>query len=141
MYIQHSSGSAGVYINYGNTTIGDSFGGGFGTKLQVQDTNKIISSFYQTIELGLKLDFVNDIYYLGSTGTSGVTSVIVNNASQRVQIGANFGGNSSIFGIDDNHQTLFVSSNLLIGTSGSSSGLHLKINVDGNDYVIELKNP
>lgn len=50
-------------------------------------------------------------------------------------------GNSSIFGVDDSNQTLIASFNLIVGTSGSSSGQHLKINVGGTDYVIELKNP
>jgi hypothetical protein len=49
--------------------------------------------------------------------------------------------NGSLFGIDDALQTLYATTNLLVGSSGSVSGQHLKINVAGTDYVIELKNP
>ena len=54
-------------------------------------------------------------------------------------IGGN--SNSTTFGVDDIHKQLIGSGNLLVGTSGSSSGQYLKINVGGIDYVIELKNP
>ena len=67
---------------------------------------------------------------------------ILDSDVNKITIGDNLGNvNSSTFGIDDSNQTLIASSNLIVGTSGSSSGNHLKINVGGNDYVIELKNP
>lgn len=50
-------------------------------------------------------------------------------------------GNGSYFGLDDSNQCIIASANLLTNTSGSSSGQHLMINVNGINYVIELKNP
>lgn len=49
--------------------------------------------------------------------------------------------NGTVFAVDDNNQTLIASGNLSVGSSGSSSGQHLKILVGGTPYVIELKNP
>ena len=49
--------------------------------------------------------------------------------------------NNTFLGINDNLQNILASANLLTASSGSNSGQHLKINVGGTDYVIQLLNP
>jgi hypothetical protein len=77
--------------------------------------NQGIKSVYQGNSIGLKLDFANDIYTLGS--------------------------NTEYIGIDPTNNTLIAGANLLSGTAGGSSGQHLKININGTNYKIKLENP
>lgn len=46
--------------------------------------------------------------------------------------------NGSIFGVDDVDETLIVNENLLVPYAGGNSGLHLKIKVGSQNYVISL---
>lgn len=106
--------------------LGDPNGASNGTTITVNDS-------LQTITL-----------YSGQTITllSGIVGVSVDNTTVQTLIGdINTLQNGSYIGINDNLETVIASTNLLVGTSGSSSGQHLRINVGGTDYVIELKNP
>jgi hypothetical protein len=83
--------------------------------LNFDDSNNLIETVSNSNYIGIKLDFQNDKYTLGST--------------------------SEYIGIDTANNTLIAGANLLSGTSGGNSGQHLKININGTNYKIELKNP
>ena len=127
------------------------------TTLYIDDSTSTIKTSWQGADIGLKLDFVNDQYYLGKfNGLTYIFANVVNDeiyidsagyrnfqaAADLTQIGDNNGnGNTTTFGVNDSSQKLVASTNLLVGSSGSASGQHLKIKVGTTDYVIELKNP
>lgn len=116
---------------------------------------------------GLLIDGTNKIFQLGDfTGLFNATLITVDDVGATVEVNADtsiklksqntgllatsnqtifgdiqFVNNFSYFGIDDNIQKLICSSNLLTSTAGGNSGQHIKIEVAGIPYVIELKNP
>jgi len=144
-----SGTGAGIKIeNDTDIYIGD-YTQGFadGLTFSVTSSNNTIKTAFQGSDIGLKLEFNNNDYYFGNFGgahlnVASYDDAIYVNAIQAVYIGDYFGAqNGTIFGVLDGSQTLDASANLLVGTSGSASGQHLKIRVGGNNYVIELKNP
>ena len=163
------SGNKGLAIDGGNKHyyLGDLLNYDNGTTFFVNDDLKQISTYSNSGIKGLMLDFNTDVYRFGNYGgyaylecdnnagrntlisqtdfliSSGSVGICGNiNASGQTEIG-DFGGvgNSSVWGVNDNEQYLIASTNLLVNKSGSVSGQHLKINVGGTDYVIELKLP
>jgi len=130
-----------------------------GLTFSVTSSNNIIKTAYQGTDVGIFLDFTNNLYQIGGLNANG-NYIEVDDFNSKVRIvtqgnrvmfeatqtnttigdvtGVN---NSTTFGVDDTLQTLTGSGNLLVGTSGPASGQHLKINVGGTDYVIELKDP
>ena len=80
-------------------------------------------------ELGLWLSFYNGLYYFGDfNGTLG--------NAQYIQLDVP----SGIFTLAADNIKL-IGSNITTPSSGSSSGQHLKVTINGSDYVIELRNP
>lgn len=83
--------------------------------------NNTISTFYNNNNIGLKLDFANEVYEFGQLTGSNATKLKIDDAAAfPVQVSG---------------------TNVSQNTSGAASGKFLKIKVDGVDYVIELKNP
>ena len=157
------------------------------TILNIDDITKTISSNFNGIENGFKLDFDFSIYKLGDFGALGILAeinlqsrnFIVSDTSTGDNFTLNFAAktatltdfNEIIFynlsggglfvdfgasiigdynsiiatdcylGVDAVNLTLLAGADLLVGSSGSVSGQHLKIKIGGNDYVIELRNP
>lgn len=135
-----------------------------GNNLITINSNSVVSRSANQLETGINLDFANLIFSFGHVNygtnylefdseiaTFKAGSEIYLYAGNKCGLYSNIAvsyigditgnGNSSSFGIDDTSQTLIATGNLLRSTSGSVSGQHLKINVGGTDYVIELKNP
>ena len=108
-----------VNINSKECVLGDIDFSNNGTKLFMNDDNQIIKTTKQGNDAGLKLDFANNQYKLGS----------------------GFGAGDEYFGIDTSANTLIGGANLTSGTAGGSSGQHLKIKLNGVDYKIALLNP
>lgn len=148
-------------LNNFDSLIGDGSLNSNGTVLSVYNSTQTIKTANQGNDVGLKLDFVSLYSFLGDYNSlySGVYLLLDNDQGfarlfsgggfvnlyadgNVTQIGdtTNF-QNGTKFGVDDNNELLTASSNLLVGSSGSTSGQHLKINVGGTNYVIELKNP
>jgi len=159
---QHSSNDIGLKLDFATNSysLGDYNSGVTGTSIIVDDANQFIKTSWQAADIGLKLDYVSSVYYLGDFNNiqdliyckadigNGFFDIVsaqyVNFRAEgaNVQIGDidNF-DNGTRFGVDDLNQKLTATTNLLVGSSGSSSGQHLKIKVGTTDYVIELKNP
>ena len=156
---------AGIIYNTGNANLNPT-----ARHLPVRVGNQFLdSSFYQdgdyqtatilhTVEntgvpFGFKLDPANQVVYMGDFDAAFNNSFIsVDDVSQIINIFAptaigivssdplsaiNIGANNLIFGAN----LIRLNGALTQSTSGSTSGLHLKINVNGTNYVIELKNP
>ena len=88
---------------------------GNNTLISLSDAGSWITTLYGGNDLGLKLDFTTNKFYLGST--------------------------TEYIGIDTTNNTLIAGANLTSASSGGNSGQHLKININGTNYKIELKNP
>jgi len=154
----------GLFVDVNNFSckLGDYlFNLGNGTTLIVNDGNGLINTSYQGNNAGVKLDFINATYYFGDfdnivgSGTAFVINdntqvvstqlsqndrgMIVDFQNQVFKLGYDF--TNDFFGIDSANDKLIASTNRLVGSSGASSGQHLKIKVGTTDYVIELKNP
>jgi hypothetical protein len=113
---------------------------------------------------GLQIDCLNSIYKFGNiTGTNN-TYIYINDTSELLytanngnisnglycdfashvyQFGRATGGNTTYLTIDDaaTYPIQIDGTNVLSGSSGGSSGQHLKININGTDYKIKLENP
>jgi hypothetical protein len=88
--------------------------------------------------------FINDTTSLFSTSQAGITKGISLSLSTDVyNFGRISGGNGSTIKIDDNNSfpVEILGTNVTQVTSGSTAGVHLKIKINGTNYVIELKNP
>lgn len=163
IYTSNQGQDSGLYIDFANGNFGlinnsvaqegifinDLFGAnksiyiGFGDsgKASIAVEPNVIRTNYSSNNVGLKLDFVNFKYTFGAVDT-GICGLSVEDDIRIVSLGDITGnGQGTIFGVDDNAQKLIASTNLLTTSSGSSSGQHLKINIAGTNYVIELKNP
>ena len=81
----------------------------------IDTINNSIKSWSNNTQIGLSIDNTLNQYTLGST--------------------------TEYLGIDTLNDTLIAGANLLSGTAGGASGQHLKININGTDYKIELRNP
>lgn len=137
----HNAQNVGIRIDIADVKLGDMSNFNSTMYLNISDNNSTISSNFQGNDIGLKLDFGNLIYKFGAVN-SGICGLIADDNTRQVYFGdVTNNGNGTSFGVSDNMQKLIASANLLTGSSGSVSGQHLKINVGGNDYVIELKNP
>jgi hypothetical protein len=167
-YFSNSNGIPyGLIIDFAAevTTLGDFSITNNGTSIQIDDANSIISAVKNTIQNGLKLDFVNDNYYFGDfynlnnflniNNLIGDTLIkalhnitlyqysagLILQNGQSILCDPDGNGNSSYFGLDDTNERLTASSNLISATAGGNSGQHLKINIGGNNYKITLLNP
>jgi hypothetical protein len=159
------NGSNGIAIQLfpsPNISIGDYANAGNNTIFYVEDTAGIIRTIYQGNDIGLKLDFANSSYELGDLSANGTFLQIANiqqifqvinntNANGLIidfnqnnfQFGQITGGNTTYLTIDDvaTYPIQIDGTNILSGTSGGSSGQHLKIKLNGVDYKIKLENP
>lgn len=140
--INNTAAQEGIWINdlFGtNKSIYIGFGDS--TKALIGVQPNLIFTNYSSNNVGLKLDFVNLKYTFGATDT-GIVGLSVEDDIHIVSLGDITGnGQGTIFGVDDNAEKLIGSANLTVGGTHSNSGLHLKINLGGTDYVIQLLNP
>lgn len=157
---------AGIIYNTGNAaTLNPT-----ARHLPVRVGNQFLdSSFYQdgdyqtatilhTVEntgvpFGFKLDPANQVVYMGDFIAAFNNSFIsVDDVSQAINIFAPLGigiassDPSAVISLNaaniiSNTNFIRLNGTLTQSTSGSTSGLHLRINVNGTNYVIELKNP
>lgn len=142
--------------------IGDIFGAANGNQINL--TNDIIKTQYSSNDIGLKLDFLNNLYIFGDdssvasgafsyaeadsanftfkikTGAPAVTNIYANNDITKMG-DVDVAANGTTFGVDDTAEKLTASANLLSNTAGGTSGQHIKINIGGTDYKIALLNP
>jgi len=153
----------GLAINAGarNYSLGDFNELDNATYLNVDDSLQLIKTVNNGNDIGIKLDFgifsykfgdfniTNNGVYLECDDDNGIIRLYSGGGHTNFEgdgsttyIG-DVGGavNQTRFGVDDTNQKLIASSNLLVGSSGATSGQHLKIKVGTTDYVIELKNP
>lgn len=85
----------------------------------------------------------------GSNGFTDLGGLSFNFSSRQFLFGDTDGVyNNTYFLIDDiqkrftfNGNEIWLNGTLTTGSSGSTSGQHLKVRINGTDYVIELKNP
>lgn len=123
-----------------------------------------IYAYSNATENGILLNFSNNIYSFGDFGFSGYgltfdigfatanlfcsqISILTGNASGFFATGnvsvmgdVDGNGNSTIFEVDDNQQSLIASGNL-ISSLGNPTFDRLKIKIGGNDYLIVLEQP
>lgn len=108
------------------------------TGFRIDDGNQKITAQTLSGDNGLKLDFLAGQrgFYFGDYGGFYNTTKLVlddHNAIATLQ--------ASIETIIETQKINFPNSNIITGTAGSISGQHLKVTVNGADYVIELRNP
>lgn len=163
--IKNSNVENGLKIDFTNFSysIGDFNFANNGISIFINDDANYISANYQQTEGGFKLDFINNQYKFGNF-TNGANLFIDGSSTflradddiyvfsygvggfyaggGLAKIGdVNFFQNNTQFGVDDANRTLIGSQNLTTVNAGGNSGLHLKINIDGTNYVIQLLNP
>ena len=142
-----------TFVPFNNAgTFADSF-------LVNETTASVLKTVYSASDIGLKLDFANNQYYLGDFDVIGNGCYFVadndNSFSQIYSQGYNnlladgpstsigdmsSTGNGTQFGVFDGAQTLIGSANLKSGTAGGASGQYLKILIGGIQYKIALLN-
>jgi hypothetical protein len=159
-----TSGNSGLSINNidGITTIGDIANDNNQNQFFIDDNSSKIYTKSQGNENGLSLDFASDIYSFGDYNNVDYLSINKNNGNTILRAGNSIvlyqgraglnlqngvsilcdpdgNGNSSFFGLDDINQTVCGSANLITTNNGSAVNEHLKINLGGTDYVIQLR--
>jgi len=126
--------------------------------LKFDDNNAEIVSTFGGPDVGMKLSFTANEYLFGDFGyVFNGHSLIIDDGGEIIYTkGSNtqnglildfgsekftLGSTTEYIGIDTLNNTLIAGANLTSGTSGGNSGQHLKININGTNYKIELKNP
>jgi hypothetical protein len=117
----------GIYLDANNDTyvIGDKIN--FGSRIDL--TNKIFEVFDLNGSLGIGIDIPNEFYYFGDW-----QGIYHSNAYIWID------GSVKTFNIETN-AVHFTSSAIITGSAGGNSGQHLKVTVNGTNYVIKLENP
>jgi hypothetical protein len=138
--------------------------GGNTSNLIIDDSIETIYTRNQGSDIGIFFDFANTLYKLGQLTGGNETFIYINDTSELLytanngnisnglycdfaahvyQFGRATGGNTTYITIDDaaTYPLQIDGTNVLSGTSGGSSGQHLKININGTDYKIKLENP
>lgn len=121
------------YVNPNLAVLGDFQNLNKGVQLRIDDGNDIILTRKQGYDNGIYIDCTNVDYRFGDfnyISGAGAGSIVISNANADIRL------NCQSVSFSDN-----LSGNLTQGTSGSTSGLHLKVTINGVNYVIELKNP
>ena len=91
------------------------------TRFVISDPNSTFTTSKGGVNNGFVLDLVNNIFEFGRINGGNTTNIKLNDAAAfPVQING---------------------TNVTQNTHGSNSGVHLKVKVNGVDYVIDLKNP
>jgi hypothetical protein len=133
------------------------------TQITIDDIAETTTFFHAGVQKGLKLDYAQRRYGFGQLSANNLTSFNIEDNGgfiyclyQNNGIGFSFQGNVSVYQygqISGGNQTRLTiadaatypvqvdGTNVLSGTSGGSSGQHLKIKVNGVDYKIRLENP
>lgn len=111
------------------------------SRIQLQNNGDIntLCSFYNITmdsEEWLALDYLNNAKF----GSSSYGQLVIDNAAKTTLIGDVAGvNNNSYFGVNDTDTTLVATTPLTVdGNNGPSSGLGLKIKINGVDYLIDL---
>jgi hypothetical protein len=134
-----------------------------GTLFQLDDAYSIIKTLQQGVVDGIFIDMSNSLYQLGQVdggdqvvfkvdGANGKFStnrltkpngILLDIVGTTYSFGQLDGGNGTRLIVNDGAGfPLQVSGvNVLTATSGGSSGQHLKVKINGVDYVIKLENP
>jgi hypothetical protein len=124
------------------------------TWFEIDDNNSTIKSTYGNNDIGLNLDFANEIFKISNLAETYKVQVSPND--DEVSMFASTGGiGSSIYVtdssasmrsqatqllIDGSNQRLTLSSNLEAAAAGASSGKFLKVRIGLTDYKIALLN-
>jgi hypothetical protein len=129
-----NSSKYGLKITKDNTTVGDY--NGLSSVIFVDTPSSQIYTIFNSDNIGINLDGNNDIYYFGDfDGISGKNKIIVDNNAKIITIDTDTGTLSAKM------NAIEFNGSITTGTSGSTSGQHLQIRINGTDYVIELKKP
>jgi hypothetical protein len=108
------------------------------TGFRIDDGNEVITAQTTAGANGLKLDFnsSNRFYAFGDfAGLSNSTKLLLDDLNTIVTLNADA---EIIF---DTQKLNFPDPNIITASSGGNSGQHLKVTVNGSDYVIKLENP
>lgn len=108
-----------------------------GIKFSIDQTQGNIYTKFGGVTNGFKVDFFSNLYFLGDVeGLNNETYIYINDSNAQVIINA-----TGLLNLQyTNNLNLSGLSITQVG-SGSTSNQHLKVNVNGTNYVIELKNP
>lgn len=128
----------------GNVYIGDTQYNVNGTILNVDDVNQIIKTAYQGSDIGLKLDFANNVFTLGETDMYlkiDISNDIISTVYQGSPNGLVIGYQGLYYALGDYNQTTFGthilidnSANQLIKTFNNGNDVGLKLEFNNNDY-------
>jgi hypothetical protein len=113
------------------TWLGDFDGQSNGTLLLINDSNSYIASSYNNSQIGLILDFANDQFYLGDAG-SGLSSYIRTGGDDIVVVS----GTTRVHTFTDD---IRYSGSVLTTNNGTAVNQHLKVNINGVAYQIQLR--
>lgn len=126
--ISNNSGEAlSINTSINNYKFGNPNSGGNDSYIYFSDDSEVFN-----------INFRNE-FYIGTAGYGVGMSATINNGQTRVG-DWNSQNNGCMWIVDDDNETLIVTSGLVTTSSGSTSGLHIKVRIAGLDYVIELKN-
>lgn len=117
-----------------NVKIGDSNESNNGTMIEIGDSNKIIRTQFNSDQIGLNLDFENNLYELGKTNTGGVAvGLDVSNNTDYIDIGDYNNTNTGIGILVD------VTNNLIkTYTSNPIAGTEKGLKLDFANYEFYL---
>jgi hypothetical protein len=108
------------------------------TGFRIDDGNQVITAQTTAGANGLKLDFLSGQRYFAIgdyQNTYDGTTLILNDNTQTATL------NAAVETIFDTAKLNFPDPNIETTSASGNSGNHLKVTVNGVDYVIELKNP
>ena len=127
---KYSSVNSGIYFNFS----GDFYNLGTETTfLQVNSNTQNIFTEINSNKQGY--DFLNLYYRIGDfDAINNGNKIEIDDVNELIYLRS-----SKDFQIDANH--LFFNGSITQASSGSVSGLHLQVTINGTNYVIELKNP
>jgi hypothetical protein len=137
-YLGLQGDTAVFFTDFSNgfCSMGDVFGNGNSTNIMVDDFNSKIITQYQGSVKGILLDYGSDNYKFGDyKGVSNATALFINDSIKQIRLRASSGEIS--FSTD----LLLFDGSLTTPSASGNSGQHLKVNINGTNYVIQLLNP
>jgi hypothetical protein len=162
IFTSYGGSARGFYLDFANEqyTFG-AYSYGNTTNIVIDDASRLIKLGVGS-DIGLSLDIAADLYQFGAWGGDNYLQINANNgnvdlyAATKISLfcsnaGLTANGNNTFigdvdnrnnntnFGVDDDAQTLIASVNLITTNNGTAVNEHLKININGTDYVIQLR--